>query len=242
MNDFRVWQFQIESFAQKFHVVSYSRRYAYPNQWPGDGEDNNSTNNATDLAELIFKRLDLGPAHLVGHSYGALTALYMAYQHPELVRTLVLGEPPVMSLLENNSRYNKDVYAIRENVQDAILRGDMERAVRIFFRWSDAQRRFFYQLPYYTRAVLMDNVKSLGGELASVSQRFTLEDAQKVTVPTLLVKGERSPKFLHQIIGILASCMPNSEELIITGKSHNLGIEKPQAFNPPVLEFLSIYS
>jgi hypothetical protein len=43
----------------------------------------------------------------------------------------------------------------------------------------------------------MDNVKSLGGELASVSQRFTLEDAQKVTVPTLLVKGERSPKFLH---------------------------------------------
>ena len=28
LNDFRVWQFQIESFAQKFHVVSYSRRYA----------------------------------------------------------------------------------------------------------------------------------------------------------------------------------------------------------------------
>lgn len=71
LNDFRVWQFQIESFAQKFHVVSYSRRYAYPNQWPGDGEDNNLTNNATDL-ELIIKRLDLGPAHLIGHSYGAL--------------------------------------------------------------------------------------------------------------------------------------------------------------------------
>ena len=132
MNDFRFWQFQIESFAQKFHVVSYSRRYAYPNQWPGDGEDNNLTNNATDLAELIIKRLDLGPAHLIGHSYGALTALYMAYKHPELVRTLVPGEPPVMSLLENNSRYSKDVYAIRENVQDAIRRGDMERAVRIF--------------------------------------------------------------------------------------------------------------
>ena len=239
MNDFRIWQFQIESFAQKFHVVSYSRRYAYPNQWPGDGEDNNLTNNATDLAELIIKRLDLGPAHLVGH-IGALTALYMAYQHPELVGTLVLGEPPVISLLDTNSRYSKDVYAIRENVQDAILRGDMERAVRIFL--DGVKEGFFYQLPYYARAVLMDNVKSLGGELASVSQRFTLEDTQKVTIPTLLVKGELSPKFLHQIIAILASCMPNSEELIIPGESHNLGIEKPQAFNPPVLEFLSIYS
>jgi len=41
------------------------------------------------LAELIIKRLDLGPAHLIGHSYGALTALHMAYQYPQLVRTLV---------------------------------------------------------------------------------------------------------------------------------------------------------
>ena len=54
--------------------------FSYPNQWPGDGEDNNLTNNATDLAELIIKRLDLGPAHLIGHSYGALTAIYMAYR------------------------------------------------------------------------------------------------------------------------------------------------------------------
>jgi non-heme chloroperoxidase len=106
LNDFRVWQFQIESFAQKFHVVSYSRRYAYPNQWPGDGEDNNVTNNAADLAELIIKRVDLGPAHLIGHSYGALTALYMAYPHPELVRTLVLGEPPVMS---SSSKITADI-------------------------------------------------------------------------------------------------------------------------------------
>ena len=245
LSDFRFWQFQIESFAQKFHVVSYSRRYAYPNQWPGDGEDNNLTNNATDLAELIIKRLDLGPAHLIGHSYGAFTALYMAYQHPEMVKTLVLGEPPVLSLIENNDKCRKDlsiVYALRENVQDAIRRGDTERAVRIFLDGVMRKEGFFYQLPFHARTMLMNNAKSLGGELASVSQRFTIEDAQKVTMPTLLVKGELSPKFLHQIIDILASSMPNSEELIIPAESHNLGIEKPQVFNTGVLEFLSIYS
>jgi non-heme chloroperoxidase len=236
-----MWKFQIESFAQKFRVVSYSRRYAYPNQWPGDGEDNSLTNNATDLAEFIIKRLDLGPSHLIGHSYGALTALYTAYQHPELVRTLVLGEPPVMSLLENNHKYIKELYAIRENVQDAIRRGDMERAVSIFLDGVMRREGFFYRLPSYARAMLMDNVKSLRGELASISQRFTLEDARKVTMPTLLVKGELSPKFLHQIIGILASCMPNSEELIIPAESHNLALEKPHVFNTGVLEFLSIY-
>src|SRR5215813_15182348 len=85
----------------------------------------------------------------------------------------------------------------------------------------------FDQLPSHARAVVMDNAKSLGGELASVTQQFTLEDARKVTIPTLLVKGELSPKFLHQIIDILASCVPNNQELIIPAESHNLGLEKP---------------
>jgi non-heme chloroperoxidase len=179
----------MESFAQKFHVVSYSRRYAYPNQWPGDGEDNNLTNNLADLAELIIKRLNLGPAHLIGHSYGALTALYMAYQHPELVRTLVLGEPPVMSLLENNQQYCKDVDVIRENAfkpaQYAIRRGDTERAVRIFLDGVMSKEGFFYQLPPQVRAMIMDNVKSLGFNFSTLH----LRRCSKITKPTLLVKA-----------------------------------------------------
>jgi pimeloyl-ACP methyl ester carboxylesterase len=93
------------------------------------------TNNVEDLAELIIKRLNLGPVHLIGHSYGALTALYTTYQHPDLVRSLVLGEPPVMSLLEYNQQYSKDVDTIIENAfkpaQEAIRRGEMERAVSL---------------------------------------------------------------------------------------------------------------
>jgi hypothetical protein len=61
----------------------------------------------------------------------------------ELVRTLVLGEPPVISLLDTNSRYSKDVYAIREKVHDAIRRGDMERAIRIFLDGVMRKEGFF---------------------------------------------------------------------------------------------------
>jgi non-heme chloroperoxidase len=145
------------------------------------------------LAELIIKRINLGPAHLIGHSYGALIALYMAYQHPDLVRTLVLGEPPVMSLLENNHKYSKDVDTIRRNAfepaQDAIHRCETERAVRLFLDGVINEEGFFYRLLFQIRAMIIDNAKSLGGELASIYQRFTLEDAQKITIPTLLVKG-----------------------------------------------------
>ena len=47
------------------------------------------------------------------------------------------------------------------------------------FRWSHEQRRFL-QLSSQIHAMIMDNVKSLGGELASISQRFTLEDVVSV--------------------------------------------------------------
>jgi pimeloyl-ACP methyl ester carboxylesterase len=152
-----------------------------------------------------------------------------------------------MLLLENNQQYSKDADAIRKNAfkpaQDAIRRGETERAVRIFLDGVMNKEDFFYQLSSQIRAMILVNVKSLGGELASISQRFILEDAQKVAMPTLLVKGELSTKFLHHIIHILASSMPNSEELIIPDESHNLGrTEKPQVFNAGVLEFLSKYS
>jgi pimeloyl-ACP methyl ester carboxylesterase len=45
------------------------------------------------LAALIEK-LQLGKVHVIGHSYGALTALFLAVKHPELVRTLVLARLP----------------------------------------------------------------------------------------------------------------------------------------------------
>ena len=89
--------------------------------------------------------------------------------------------------------------------------------------------------------MIIDNAKSLAGELAFIYQRFTLEDAQKITIPTLLVNS--CPKFLHHIIGIHASCIPNSKELVIPDESYNLGrMKKPQLFNAGVLEFLSKYS
>ncbi len=46
-----------------------------------------------DYAELVvecLRQLELGPATLIGHSYGGKTSIVVAAQHPELVRRLVL--------------------------------------------------------------------------------------------------------------------------------------------------------
>jgi hypothetical protein len=88
----------------------------------------------------------------------------MAHQHPDQVITLVLGEPPAMSLLEGNKQNSKDIDTIRENafepVHDAIRRGEKERAVRIFLDGVMSKEGFFDQLQPKARTMIMDNVKS----------------------------------------------------------------------------------
>ncbi|MBV9175943.1 MAG: alpha/beta hydrolase, partial [Nitrososphaeraceae archaeon] len=241
LDDFRAWHFQIDQFAEKYHVVSYSRRYAYPNQWPGNGDDNTIINNAADVVDLIIKKLNLAPAHIIGHSYGAFTALYVAYQHPEIVRTLVLGEPPIHSLLESNPKFVKMSQGIKENVykraQEALSRGQTEEARRIFIDGVMSKEGFFDQLPLQARSTMIDNAKSLS-EGSFIMQPFTCEDAQRVTIPTLLVRGELSPKFLHHIIDTLARCIPDNEQITIPDESHDLGRStKPKLFNGKVIEF-----
>jgi pimeloyl-ACP methyl ester carboxylesterase len=59
-------------------------------------------------------------------------------------------------------------------------------------------------------------------------------------VPTLFVKGERSPRFLHRIVDILAQRLPKSEQVTIQGVTHDLGrATKADVFNSKVIDFLA---
>ncbi|MEM9478062.1 MAG: alpha/beta hydrolase [Verrucomicrobiota bacterium] len=96
--DYSVWSRQIEAFAAEgYRAISYSRRYNYPNK--NTLRPNHSAIvEANDLAEFM-KKLKLREAHIVGFSYGAYTALMMALEHTEMVKTLTLAEPPISQWL-----------------------------------------------------------------------------------------------------------------------------------------------
>src|SRR6266853_3217478 len=98
LSDGGFWKDQLGPFvASGYRAIAYSRRFNPPNtNIPQPGYS--AATDADDLAALIEK-LQLGKVHVVGHSYGARSALCLAVKHPELVRTLALAEPPAVSLL-----------------------------------------------------------------------------------------------------------------------------------------------
>ncbi len=259
LNDNRLWGSTFDRLAEKYHVIAYNRRYAYPNRYRGDHSDDTIKDNSADLVELI-KKLKVSPAHVIGHSYGGFIAAYCALQHPELVKSLVLHEPamviPVLIrdpksrlqilslLLRSPSTANalgKLANKAFKPAEEAFRHGDTDRAMRVFLDGINGRENALEQLPPAARTMIVDNAESLKGELTSgvVHTRFNKDDAHNVIVPTLLIKGDLSPKPLQRTVDILAKWLPNNEVVTIHGASHGLPSEKPEEFCTAILDFLA---
>ena len=245
LDDYRCWQFQIDSFSRKYRTISYSRRFAYPNKWIGNvAQDNTIEDNAKDLAQLI-RKLDVAPAHLVGASYGAYIALYCASKNPELAKTLVLNEPPIMQFLAR-SPIKEDVELLQRFItrvlsptKDASMRGDFRKAAQVAIDGIMGIDNYFGQLPEEGKQFLIDNAKSLESELEStISTSYTMEDVKQITaIPTLLVKGELSPKYFLRIVDILSENMPNNTgQIVIPNVSHD-DFKSGDFFTSKVMQF-----
>ncbi len=216
INDYRIWKDQMDPFAKHYRAIAYSRRYHYPNAWNGDGSDYNIDLHAQDLAAIIGA-LNLGRVHLVGSSYGAYTSLLMAIKNPGLVKTLVLGEPPVLPLLVLNpdnplhilALFLRDFSTAKEFMkfglgsmkpaQKALKNDQLEKAVQLFA--GGVMGKVGYdRLSEGVRATLLDNARSLKAELLGAPfPAFPEEEARKMTIPTLFVMGQNSPMFFHSI-------------------------------------------
>jgi non-heme chloroperoxidase len=231
LDDYRCWQYQMDSFSsKKYRAISYSRRFAYPNKWIGNvAQDNTIEDNARDLAGLI-RKLDLAPAHLVGASYGAFTALYCVSKNPELAKTMVLNEPPIMQFLarsplkEDIELLQRFITRVQRPNQEASKAGDFRKATQVAIDGIMDMENYFEKLPEEGKQYLIDNAKSLESELESTtSTSFTTEDVKhiKTTIPTLLVKGELSPKYFLRIVDILSDNILNSEQIVIPNVSHD---------------------
>jgi non-heme chloroperoxidase len=247
LDDYRCWQFQVDSFSSKYRAISYSRRFAYPNKWIGNVlTDNTIEENAKDLAELI-RKLDLAPAHLVGASYGAFITLYCASRNPELAKTMVLNEPPIFQFLARSSikedaeLLQRFITRVQRPSQDAFMRGDFEEGVQVFMNAIMNMENFFEKIPEEVKEYLMDNAKSLESELESAtSTSFTTKDVKQITtIPTLQVKGELSPKLFLRIVDILTENMSsNTEQIVIPNVSHD-DFKSGNFFSSKVMEFFA---
>ncbi len=259
LSDLRIWEFQVEAFADRYRTVAYSFRHYHPNPPVEAGADITHAMLVEDLATLL-DTLNVAPAHLVGQSTGGFVSLLLARDQPDLVRSLTLAEPPILplmgldvpprpkqilSLLVRNPATGVDVIKIGANglrpATRAFKRGDDEAGLRAFVTamlgketvagWTDEELQ---------RA--RDNLQAFKAVLAAGMPPFGEQDAQDIEVPTLLVTGEKSAAVLHRITDKLETLIAKTQRVQIDDASHLMFRDQPAEFNAAVFQFIETHT
>jgi pimeloyl-ACP methyl ester carboxylesterase len=241
--DYRSWEPQMKVLSPQFRVISYSRRYNYPNNNPFTAKYHSAYTEADDLAEFI-RKLKLGRVHLVGTSIGAFTALVLAVKHPEMVRSLVLAEPPVHQWVKDTPEgaavYKEFMTTIQEPARAAFKVGDDKGAMRFFVNGIIGTGRF-ENLPAEGLAAVMQNSRFFKANTLSSDPypNLSKDKVRRLRIPVLIITGENTIR-IHKLVNEeLARLLPKAEQAIIPKAGHGSPRENPQAFNEAVLKFLA---
>ncbi len=192
-------------------------------------------------AELL-RRLGTGPAHVVAHSSGTPIALQLGLDHPELVRTLCLSEPPLIDALTDPADHEALHAALGPAIgaaMGATARGDRPAAFDAFLSAVCG--------PDHRRAM----TDALGAGAVEEAERrsgyfFTGEmpavnawtfDPTRLTAPVLLVQGGASPQPVHRTIARLAALIPGATTTTIDGVDHLLPLTAPAELAGAVAAF-----
>ncbi len=198
------------------------------------------TQHAEDVAAFI-RALNVGKKHLVGNSGGGRIVCYVALKYPELVRSVVMGEP---SIIASDSEAKAARAAARENsakVLAAMKAGDARKAMRLHYDAIAGEQGAWEKLPLARQRQLLDNahtvVPTLTGDRAIP---VTCEELGALSVPAFVVGGEKSPANFRYGNEALLRCLPKTTAAaVIPGAHHVWYAVNPEASAKAILTFIA---
>jgi pimeloyl-ACP methyl ester carboxylesterase len=251
LSDYSYWDAQLAPFAENYRVIAPSRRYNWPNQNPAR-RGYSAMVDAEDLARFIAS-LNAAPAHIIGHSYGAFAALFLAARHPQLVRTLTLAEPPAMSLLAHvpgdqaaaGAAMLKDVRTrMVAPMKKAFAKHDTEGGVRTFIDYVKGKPGTWDAFSDADKAATLKNAHEwevifAGGELFP---ELKPAEVARITAPVLMLSGAKSYPFLGLIDQALAALLPGAQHIVFPDATHQMWLEEPAACREAVFKLIDAHS
>ncbi|HTK63234.1 MAG TPA: alpha/beta hydrolase [Pseudonocardia sp.] len=190
---------------------------------PADGDD--FERDAEDLLALLAD----GPAHLVGHSYGAIGCLAAAIRAPHLVTSLTLVEPTCVGISDDPG-----LLAAVE-----VIKGWWkDRPADLAEFLTGYSRLLGIRVPRFDRddREMARAVELLRECRAPWDTDLPCERVREAGVPTLVVSGGHSPPL--DAVSAVAAARTGGKHVVLTGAGHAVQFLGP-AFNEVLEEMLS---
>jgi pimeloyl-ACP methyl ester carboxylesterase len=232
--DHHMWDDVIPAFASRYRVIAPDAR--------GHGASDNASRpfrHADDVAALL-RHLRSGPAVVAGVSMGAGTAVDTALEHSGQVRALVVSgagtseptftDPWTLGLLERWTA--------------AMAAGDLDGSIDAFALFAAGPGRSLSDVDPIVVTRIRDMARrtmskhSAGEQDWSVPVENTWERAAEIAVPVLAVTGSLDSPDHIMMAERLAGLVADGRTTVIDGTAHYPNMERPQAFQQAVLQFL----
>lgn len=229
--DSRVWSREIGAFTDGFRVIAWDA--------PGCGRSADPPPDITldgyaDRVAGLVEALGLGPAHILGHSFGGGLALAVHKRHPHLVRSMVLvsayagwaGSLPAEEVARRRRRAELDARRQPEEWVDEFLATLFDQTT---------PRHLVEQV----RSIMLDTrPEGMLPMLHAFAEADLTGHLDAVGVPTLLLYGARDQRSPRSVAEAMHSSIPTSRLVVVPDAGHDVSVEAPEAFDTAVRSFL----
>lgn len=231
----RYWDAFADSVAGRLRLVAPDARGHGDSARPADGYG--SADFVRDAVAVLDAHA-MPQAVVVGHSMGGFHALALALTHPERVRRLVVVDAGSRSLPEGASRARRlslerpESFADRAEAETYLRRtspgygdGVYRDRLRWLFREDDG------------RLVWRSSRAALARIFAGSGERGpSWDEAGSLRVPTLVVRGTRSPVLAADVAAELVATIPGAR-LLELDAGHNVALDRPGELAEAVVAF-----
>jgi len=227
------WYRQIPTLSKHFRVIAFDNRGAGRTDKP---EMDYSIRLFAEDTAALMEALGIDHAHILGISMGGYIAQELAINHPDKVRSLVLGCTScggTRAILMDDDDMKR--YTANEGLtNEQILRKDMG----IFFsdqfieKNPDKIDEFIeISLRYY------QPVHAFERQFAACLTHDTVDRLNRISVPVSIMAGDDDHLVPSENAFILKELVPHAELSFFPGGRHCFFIEQADLFNQNVIDF-----
>jgi pimeloyl-ACP methyl ester carboxylesterase len=196
---------------------------------------------ASDLAEVVEK-LDLRDFVLVGHSMGGMVALVYAVTFPGRVARLIVADS-TLRMTEDRVAKLRDV-GMRQGTSYA-TRDEFISRFRLRPGGSTAAPEIIRHLASNSGRQMPDGRWQHKFDRNVYTKRESLDGFPRwnhVTIPSLLIKGDRSQRITLPVFAEVKARCPHVELAEVPQSDHHVMLDNPAGFALVVKEFLARHS
>ena len=233
--DHRMWAAEVAAVAEEgFRTLAYTRRGF------GEAVSPDEPFSHLDDLEAVLAHFGIHAAVLVGCSMGGGLAIDFALRHPGRTAGLVLVGTAVTGGDYDLSDSDRQMEAVLEDAEE---RGDPEFQNRVdAHAWLDGPRSPNGRVGGTVRELFLDmNMRALTKQppLTQESKRPSARDRiGEINAPALLVAGDLDFNYILTRHDGLSDDLPNAFAVILEGTAHLPNLERPDLFQPLLMEFL----